>query len=247
MSQESVRFRTDDEVDFVVIGSGAAGGVLAKELSTQGFSVVVMEQGPYIRPVQFRHDDVESYFGGGLIGRLSDHPHSWRASATDDAVPAAFLPSLLYAKAVGGSTLHFAANYWRLRPNDFNERSLLGPIAGTTFADWPISYAELEPYYTKVDWEVGVSGVAAPGDPPRSCGYPVPPMPIKSSGGAYAGWSGACWLNKQAGASRHPLSSAQRPERLHSLRLLLGQRVRGGGQILLALVHDPGRGGHRPL
>jgi choline dehydrogenase-like flavoprotein len=182
MMQESVRYPTSEEVDFVIVGSGAAGGVLAKELSTNGFSVVVMEQGPWIRPFQFRHDEMETYFGDGLIGRLADHPHSWRATPDVEAQPAALLPSLFYAKAVGGSSLHFAANYWRLRPVDFRERTLLGPLEGTTFADWPVTYEELEPYYTKVDWEVGVSGAPGPSDPPRSRGYPVPPMPIKSSG-----------------------------------------------------------------
>ena len=61
---------------------------------------------------------------------------------------------------------------------------MLGAIAGTGFADWPITYHELEPYYTKVDWEVGVSGLASssPFDPPRSKPYPMPPLPVKSSG-----------------------------------------------------------------
>ena len=68
-------------------------------------------------------------------------------------------------------------------PVDFQERSLLGSIPDTTFADWPITYDELEPYYTKVDWEVGVSGEAGareirPGPATTRC----PPMPIKSSG-----------------------------------------------------------------
>ena len=85
---------------------------------------------------------------------------------------------------VGGSSNHFTANYWRFHEIDFNERSVLGSIPGTGFADWPISYAELEPYYTKVEWEVGVSGLgsASPFDPPRSKPYPMPPMPVKSSG-----------------------------------------------------------------
>ena len=85
---------------------------------------------------------------------------------------------------VGGSSLHYTANYWRFHEIDFAERSALGPIAGTGFADWPISYAELEPYYTKVDWEIGVSGLAgaSPFDPPRSKPYPMPPLPVKSSG-----------------------------------------------------------------
>ena len=53
-----------------------------------------------------------------------------------------------------------------------------------TMADWPITYADLEPYYSRVEWEVGVSGLAgaSPFDPPRSRPYPVPPLPIKSTG-----------------------------------------------------------------
>jgi choline dehydrogenase-like flavoprotein len=182
MRQESARYATTDQVDFVIVGSGAAGGVLAKELSTNGFSVVVLEQGPYVRPFQFRHDEATSYFGEGFIGTIRDHPHSFRASADQEAQPAFFLPNLIYAKVVGGSSLHFAGNYWRFRPIDFRERSVVGAISGTTFADWPITYEELEPYYTKVDWEVGVSGEPGPSDPTRSRPYPTPPMPIKSSG-----------------------------------------------------------------
>ena len=88
MSQEMVRYPTSEEVDFVIVGSGAAGGVLAKELSTNGFSVVVMEQGPYLRPFQFRHDEMETYLGDGLAGRIADHPHSWRQTPDQEAQPA---------------------------------------------------------------------------------------------------------------------------------------------------------------
>ena len=61
------------------------------------------------------------------------------------------------------------------------EASVRGTIAGTNFADWPIRYEDLEPYYTRVDWEIGVSGLQGPWDPPRSRDYPCPPMPVKSS------------------------------------------------------------------
>ncbi len=182
MRQQSVRFSPSEPVDFVIVGSGAAGGVLAKELATNGFSVVVLEQGPYLTGADVDHDEARTYFGDGLLGTLREHPHSWRRTEDEQATPASFLPSLIYAKAVGGSTLHFAANYWRLRPVDFNERSRVGAIPGSTLADWPITYEELEPYYSKVDWEVGVSGAPGPRDAPRSRPYPVPPMPIKSSG-----------------------------------------------------------------
>ena len=180
--QQGARFPTRQEVDFVIVGSGAAGGVMAKELSTAGFDVVVLEQGPYRRQHEFHHDELGHWFGGTLMGSMEDHPHSFRKTEDDDAIPASLVPNLFYAKGVGGSSVHFTANFWRLHEVDFRERSQLGPISGTGFTDWPITYDELEPYYTKVDWEIGVSGAPGPLDPPRSRPYPVPPMPVKSSG-----------------------------------------------------------------
>jgi choline dehydrogenase-like flavoprotein len=175
-------FQTREPVDFVIVGSGAAGGILAKELSTQGFSVVVVEQGPHLKPADFEHDEWAYIANEGLAwGRRKGHPQTFRKSESEIAQVADTAP-LGYAHNVGGSSAHFSANLWRFRERDFMERSLLGPIAGTNFADWPISYADLEPYYTKVDWEIGVSGVAGPTDPPRSRGYPCAPMPVKSPG-----------------------------------------------------------------
>jgi len=179
-----VVFDTRKEVDFVIVGTGAAGGVLARELSTAGFDVVVLEQGPYRRAGDFSHDEL----GVLLLDEMTRHP-SWsdpqtfRRTAAEKATVQKDGPATaLYARGVGGSSVHFTANYWRLHPVDFRERSLLGEIAGTGFADWPISYEELEPYYTRVDWEIGVSGAPGPFDPPRSRPYPVPPLPVKSSG-----------------------------------------------------------------
>ena len=93
-------------------------------------------------------------------------------------------PALWYGRVVGGASLHYTANYWRFHEIDFIERSVLGAIDGTGFADWPITYADLEPYYTRVEWEIGVSGLAgvSPFDPPRTRPYPMPPLPVKSSG-----------------------------------------------------------------
>lgn len=175
------RFRTREAVDFVVIGSGSAGGILAKELSTAGHSVVVLEQGPYRKAHEFSHDALEVEMYGELTGDQSDQ--TFRHTDDEEARPSQGGPGpAWYARGVGGSSVHFTANFWRLRPIDFRERSLLGPISGTTFADWPITYEELEPYYTRVDWEIGVSGAPGPNDPPRSRPFPVPPMPVKSSG-----------------------------------------------------------------
>lgn len=184
MPAASARFQTRQEVDFVVVGSGAAGGVMAKELASAGFSVVVLEQGPYLRPADFRHDELATLFQNALMDPRGEDPATFRKAEGEEAktAPPGGLPVLLYARLVGGSSVHFTANYWRFHEIDFIERSRIGPIAGTGFADWPITYEELEPYYTKVEWEVGVSGAPGPFDPPRSRAFPVPPMPVKSSG-----------------------------------------------------------------
>jgi choline dehydrogenase-like flavoprotein len=172
-----VTYPTSTVVDFVIVGSGAAGGVMAKELSSRGFSVVVLEQGPRLAPNQFEHDEFKYVFNNGITNPA---PTAWRKTETEEAKVGAGL--LLYARLVGGSSVHFTANFWRLHENDFMERSLLGGVPGADLQDWPITYADLEPYYTKVDWEVGVSGTPGPFDPPRSKPYPLPPMPVKSSG-----------------------------------------------------------------
>ena len=178
----NVTFATRDAVDFVVIGSGSAGGILAKELSTAGFDVVVLEQGPYRKAADFTHDELSVLIRNELRGGGPElHGQTFRHDENETATMPGTTP-LRYARGVGGSSVHFTANFWRFRPLDFKERSLLGPITGTNFADWPITYEELEPYYTRVDWEIGVSGAPGPFDAPRSKPFPMPPMPIKSSG-----------------------------------------------------------------
>jgi choline dehydrogenase-like flavoprotein len=180
------QFKPEETVDFVVVGSGAAGGVIARELSTAGFTVVVLEQGPRMGAADFEHDELKYGFLNGITNSPTLNPQTFRTSAKETAVQpgGGARNPLTYARIVGGSSMHFTANFWRFREIDFVERSKLGPISGTGFADWPITYAELEPYYTKVEWDVGVSGLgnATPFDPWRSRPYPMPPMPVKSSG-----------------------------------------------------------------
>ena len=178
----SVQFRPDTVVDFVVVGSGAAGGIIAKELATAGFTVVVMEQGPLIRPDQFEHDEVANFFNNAIFNKPADQPQTFRKTPADTAHPAG--TPLGYHRLVGGGSIAFTANYWRLHEIDFVERTRLGAIPGADLQDWPITYADLEPYYTKAEWELGVSGQAgaSPFDPPRSRPYPMPPLPVKSSG-----------------------------------------------------------------
>lgn len=181
MTDRMVSYKTSDEVDFVIVGSGAAGGVLAKELSTNGFRVVVLEQGPYLREADFTHDELRVLTLHQLTIDPTLQPSSFRKTPQETARPQA---CVLYGRCVGGSSVHFTANFWRFHEVDFIERSRVGEIPGTGFVDWPIGYADLEPYYTKVEWEVGVSGLAgsSPFDPPRSKPYPMPPLPVKGSG-----------------------------------------------------------------
>jgi choline dehydrogenase-like flavoprotein len=178
------RFRTQEAVDFVVVGSGAAGGVVARELATAGFDVVVLEQGPYLQPHQFRHDELGYVLNQELMGPMATHPQTFRRSESEEARVWGPPSPILYLRAVGGSSVHFTGNYWRFHPIDFREHRVWGDIPGAAFADWPLTYQELEPYYSRVDWEIGVSGQAGanPFDPPRSRPYPVPPLPVTSGG-----------------------------------------------------------------
>jgi choline dehydrogenase-like flavoprotein len=158
--------------------------VVARELAIGGFSTVVLEQGPRLTPGDFEHDELKYWYLSGITNDPARSPQTFRSDPSTTAAATGMRPALLYARTVGGSSTHFTANYWRFHEIDFVERSRFGSIAGTGFEDWPITYAELEPYYTKVDWDIGVSGLAgaSPFDPPRSRPYPMPPLPVKSSG-----------------------------------------------------------------
>jgi len=175
------RFSHRDPVDFLVIGAGAAGGVVAKELSTAGFRVVVLEQGPYLKFNQFGHDEIKYALQPTLTNDPKLQPITFRETGSEVAKP---MKAIEYGRQVGGGSVHFTANYWRFHESDFHERSIFGEVPGSAFADWPISYTDLEPYYTKAEWDLGISGVAGanPFEAPRSKPYPLPPMPVKSSG-----------------------------------------------------------------
>jgi choline dehydrogenase-like flavoprotein len=176
------RYAHQTPVDLVVVGSGAAGGIVARELARSGLSVVVLEQGPWVRPEQFQHDEISTFVEGNLSSLGPAHPQTFRRTDREEARRGT--GQLLYHRLVGGGSVMFTANYWRFHEVDFMERTRLGPISGTGLADWPIRYQDLEPYYTRAEWELGVSGQAgaSPFDPPRTRPYPLPPLPVKSSG-----------------------------------------------------------------
>jgi choline dehydrogenase-like flavoprotein len=178
--QNGRRYQPSEVVDFVIVGAGSAGGVVARELSRAGASVVVLEQGPYLHEKDFTHDEL-AISNNLLTNNPATSPNMFRANAKATATPQF---SVQYGRMVGGGSVHFTANFWRFHEIDFIERSKKGPIAGTGFDDWPITYADLEPYYTMVDQEIGISGLdgASPFEPHHSKPYPVPPLPIKSGG-----------------------------------------------------------------
>jgi choline dehydrogenase-like flavoprotein len=179
-SAATVRFSPTDEVDFVIVGAGAAGGVMARELARAKFSVVVLEQGPYLKAADFTHDEL-AIESGALTNDFKKQPNTFRENEKADAK---VRPAVQYGRMVGGGSTHFTANFWRFHEIDFIERSKKGPVSGANLADWPITSDALEPYYSTVDTEIGISGAngASPFEPHHSTPYPLPPLPIKSSG-----------------------------------------------------------------
>src|SRR5258707_4966717 len=129
----SVQYRPSDEVDFVVIGAGAAGGVMAKELSGAGFRVVVLEQGPYLKAKDFSHDEIDVVFRGALVNDTKKQPQTFRKTADEVAKPH---DCVGYARLVGGGSVHLTANHWRFHPQEFPESSILGCIADASLTDW---------------------------------------------------------------------------------------------------------------
>jgi choline dehydrogenase-like flavoprotein len=174
------KFSPNTQVDFVVVGSGVSGGIMAKELTAAGFQVVILEQGDYLREKDFEYDQLKRTSHSSLLSDEAN-PVTFRQTASEKAT---LSNGFRYGRCVGGGTVHYSGSSWRHHESDFHERSLLGPVSGSGFDDWPVTYAELEPYYTKVEWEIGYSGLGgvSPFESPRSKPYPLPPMPNKSSG-----------------------------------------------------------------
>jgi choline dehydrogenase-like flavoprotein len=182
-------YSPSEEVDFVVIGSGAAGGIMAKQLAVAGFSVVVLEQGGWGK-YGHEHDYTKDEWlnrnpspEDRLMSDPSRQRNTFRRTATEQAVAGRHG----YGCVVGGGTVTYGGSSWRHLPWEFNEASTVGTIAGTGLADWPITYDELEPYYTQAEWELGISGqrVDSPLFAPMSKEYPVPPVPEKASGALF--------------------------------------------------------------
>ncbi len=165
--------RTKEPVHAIVVGCGAGGSVVAKELAEAGLSVLVLEAGRRrIADQEYRSDRREFPLN-------ADEPFR---SPDDEAYTAGPLGFRYHhVRGVGGTTLVSWGVSPRLHVSDFKVRSLDG-VAG----DWPLSYEELEPYYVDVEYELGMSGPAPaeanPFDGPRSRPFPTPPHPMTKAG-----------------------------------------------------------------
>ena len=171
-------------VNAVVVGAGAAGGIVAKELSTAGLSVVLLERGKWYTSNDCRKDDLRNQrttvLGNAFGPEDEGNP---RVLVDAEGTPHIMLPSeggyQNNAACVGGGTLSYGAMAWRYLPQDFRMRSTYGAPAGSSLEDWPISYDDLEPYYEKAEYEIGITGddSGTPFHGPRRRPLPMPPLP----------------------------------------------------------------------
>jgi choline dehydrogenase-like flavoprotein len=113
--------------DFLVIGAGAAGDIVAKELATAGFRVVVLEQGPWLRERDFKHDELWANCRHALTNDPARQPHTRHLTEAGDRHPAT--DRELRAGRRRRHSVHFTANYWRMHELDFVERSRRGALA----------------------------------------------------------------------------------------------------------------------
>jgi len=167
--------------DAVIIGSGASGGAVAYVLTKAGYNVAVLEKGRLIPREAFSKDELAYCRRDIVTPNLFEEYHvieeqvngKWEATPTYDSGW-----SFWNGNIVGGSSNFMSGMFHRLHPDDFRLRSKYGDIEGANVVDWPISYAELEPYYTLAESLIGISGhyTPHPFEPPRSTpNFPQPP------------------------------------------------------------------------
>ena len=174
----------DERYDAVVVGAGAGGGVAACVLAEAGLRVLLVERGRWLTSHDLRPDHLRSHRLQLGYSSAIEPPAAWNPRV----VAGAGGETVVWptdgrwnnnAMMVGGGTRLYGAQAWRFCPEDFRMASTYGTPDGSSLADWPISYDDLEPDYDRAEWELGVSG-----DPsgntyagPRHRGYPMPPLP----------------------------------------------------------------------
>jgi gluconate 2-dehydrogenase alpha chain len=181
------------DTEVVIIGLGAAGGVAAWPIADAGIDVVGLEAGTWLTRRDFAPDEIRNNVRDWpqAVQKCQGEVPTHRVNASAPTTRAGSHPMM---NAVGGTTLHYWAQSWRLNPWDFNlvsetTRRYGAPRIprGSTVEDWPFDLDELEPYYDKVEYEIGVSGQAGnikgTRDPrgnvfegPRQREYPMPAL-----------------------------------------------------------------------
>ncbi|HYJ76441.1 MAG TPA: GMC family oxidoreductase, partial [Kineosporiaceae bacterium] len=175
-----------DEVDVVVVGMGAVGGFVAPMLAGAGLRVVGLEAGPYRTAQDFVPDELNAayYCRGDMGPKFQAERPRWRPDADTPSRPAAYTLGRMM-NGIGGSVAHWGGALRRYHPHHFAYRSWIVERFGadalpenTTVIDWPLTYEDLEPYYTYSEHVTGVSGSgsANPFGGPRSKDYPMPPL-----------------------------------------------------------------------
>ncbi|MCU1526470.1 MAG: glucose-methanol-choline oxidoreductase [Frondihabitans sp.] len=169
--------------DAIVIGSGPGGGVAAQVLTQGGKSVLLIERALPLANAALRGDHLHGKRNAVYAvtaGPGKGHPRVAQLDDRDvllDGTDDAALYGL-NAMAFGGGTRLWQGMAWRFLPEDFRMASQYGTPDGSSLADWPIGYDEMEPYYSRAEQELGVSGSegALTNRTPRSAGYPMPAM-----------------------------------------------------------------------
>lgn len=140
----------NDDSAVVIIGSGAGGGTLAHELCIKGVKCVVLEAGAMQSQATYINDEWKSFSQLAWLDNRTTSG-SWRI-----AKDFANLPTWI-CKTVGGTTTHWAGASLRLQAHEFKVKTTYGEMKGANLLDWPVTLKELEPYYDKAEYKMGVT------------------------------------------------------------------------------------------
>jgi choline dehydrogenase-like flavoprotein len=160
------RYRFDDEDVVVIVGSGAGGGTLANELCQKGVKVVVLEAGRHHQPEDFVNDEWRSFKQLAWLDQRTTSG-SFRVAQDFPNLPA------WTCKTVGGTTTHWAGCCPRFMEHEFNASTYYGEIEGVNALDWPISLADVAPYYDRAETKMGITSTNGIPQLPANNNYKV--------------------------------------------------------------------------